>query len=226
MRRAVLQGLHAGRTRAQLARELGQTQTTIGKYRKLALDASIARAAEKRMSPDPPRPRRALPSGPAQQGEVLDSPDVAHLKRECLRLRKAMLGFDDIGLLLGISERKAREYANAAIAALEASENLGADLERRLMIEQLDQMIQAIHPLSTGRDLSGASRPIVLEAVDRMLKLMKQKADLLGISNPPAVDLRIRLQALAADGGYDIVDLEDLAREVISAHKIKVPEFR
>jgi hypothetical protein len=31
---------------------------------------------------------------------------------------------------------------------------------------------------------------------------------------------------LAAESGYDIVDLEEIAREVLQAHKLKLPEFR
>lgn len=159
-------------------------------------------------------------------GTVLDPPDVLQLRRDCLHLRKAMRPFSEIAEILGVSEQEARQRTAEAISELETSERLNADLERRLMIEQIDQMIAAIHPMSTGKMLNNERTPIVLEAIDRTLKLMKQKADLLGLSAPPAVDIRIRLQALADEGGYDIVDLEDIAKDVLTAHKIRLPEFR
>lgn len=160
------------------------------------------------------------------EGEVLDPPEIVQLRKDCLKLRKAMIPFDQIAELLGVTEREARKAAAEALSAIEASESLNADLERRLMIEQIDQMIQAIHPMSTGRLLNDERTPIVLEAIDRMLRLMDRKAKLMGIDHPPAVDIRIRLQQLASEGGYDIVDLEDMARDVLQAHKIRLPEMR
>jgi hypothetical protein len=242
MRDHILRRTREGAGPAEVARELRQTVAEIERYRRDAVAASTERRVRAvRMTPgvdpDAGHPKRIArkavppPPGPCEpsrvvDGVILDAPDVVELKRDCLRLRKAMLEYDEIAARLEISESMARRYTAEALSSLERSENLGADLERRLMLEQVDQMIAAIHPISTGKALDGSPRPVMLDAIDRMLKLLKQKADLLGIGTPPAVDLRIRLQALAADGGYDIVDLEDLAREVISAHKVKVPEFR
>lgn len=159
-------------------------------------------------------------------GEVLDPPEVVQLRKDCLNLRKKMVPFDQIAELLGVTDRQARIAFQEAISQIESSETLNADLERRLMIEQIDQMIQAIHPMSTGRLLNDERTPVVLEAIDRMLRLMDRKANLMGIAHPPAVDIRIRLQQLASEGGYDIVDLEDMARDVLQAHKIRLPEMR
>lgn len=182
-------------------------------------------------TPNPPRPGGHIPKiDPDEthplEGEVLDPPEIVQLRKDCLKLRKAMIPFDQIAELLGVTEREARKAAAEALSQIEASESLNADLERRLMIEQIDQMIQAIHPMSTGRLLNDERTPVVLEAIDRMLRLMDRKANLMGIAHPPAVDIRIRLQQLAAEGGYDIVDLEDMARDVLQAHKIRLPEMR
>lgn len=171
-------------------------------------------------------PPRSTYVPPGVSGEILDPPEVVQLRKDCLQLRKAMVPFDQMADLLGVSEQECRKRAAEALREIELSEHANADLERRLMIEQLDQMIAGIHAPATGRKLDGSPTMIDLGAIDRMLKLMKQKADLLGLSAPPAVDIRIRLQALADEGGYDIVDLEEIARDVLLAHKLKLPEFR
>lgn len=177
--------------------------------------------------PPPPRPPGGGGgSSPHEPDEILDPPDIVQLRKDCLMLRKSMIPFDIMAMKLGITEQEAKRYTAEALKQLTESEMMNADLERRLMIEQLDQMIAAIHPMSTGFDLQHGQRPVVLEAIDRMLKLMQKKADLLGISHVPASDIRLRLQALAEEQGYDILDLEDIARDVLQAHKIRLPEFR
>ena len=137
-----------------------------------------------------------------------------------------MVPFDQMAELLGVTEQEARQRTAEAINAIQFSEQMNADMHRTLMIEQIEQMIQAIHAPATGKTLSGKPTPVVFEAIDKMLKLMKQKAELLGISEPPPLDIRIKLQQLAQEGSYDIVELEDIARDVLQAHKLRLPEFR
>jgi hypothetical protein len=161
----------------------------------------------------------------SSSGEVLDSPDALIMRQECLRLRKAMIPYDIMAQALHITTKEAKQYTSEALIELQESEELNTDLHRQLMIAQIDQMIAAIHAPSTGSHLDGTPVPVMLEAIDRMLKLMKQKAELLGLNTPVAVDIRIRLQSLAAEGGYDIVELEDIAKEVLQAHKVKLPDF-
>lgn len=238
MREAVLRYTRSGLDDADIARRLGQSIPRIKRYR----EDSVQRATRRAISRNSPgvlpfipqwersvnRPR-ALPSGssaPGVSGEILDPPEVIQLRKDCLQLRKAMVPFDRMADLLGVSERDCRVRTAEALREIEQSEHANADLERRLMIEQLDQMIAGIHAPATGRKIDGKPTLVDLGAIDRMLKLMKQKADLLGLSAPPAVDIRIRLQALADEGGYDIVDLEEIARDVLLAHKLKLPEFR
>jgi hypothetical protein len=141
-------------------------------------------------------------------------------------MKKAAVPYEKMAEILGISKEEAQRYSREAIAELQNSEQLNADLERRLMIEQIDQMIAAIHAPATGENLLGHRVTVVFDAIDKMLKLMKAKSELLGLYSPPAVDIRIKLQGLAAESGYDIVDLEEIAREVLQAHKLKLPEFR
>jgi DNA-binding CsgD family transcriptional regulator len=287
MREAATRLKLEGRTDPEIAQDLGQTVSTVRRYRTQAVKRSAARerirreygeleppaetaaeedarlrrehAARKAAGWKPPvsavhraarwpegdgagasralslpAPADSGSAGPPPGGsggrppdEVLDPPDAdeytEQMRRECLWLRKAAIPFDQMALKLGISERDARRYTFEALRHLQESEMNNADLERRLLIEQLDDMIRAVRPLAVGGD---GGRPPILEAVDRMLKLFKQKSDLMGLSQAPAVDIMIRLQGLAEEGGYDIIELEDIARDVLSAHKIRLPEFR
>lgn len=182
--------------------------------------------------PDPtPPPGSSPPSSSApppskDPDEVLDPPEVVQLRAQCLYLRKAMVPFDLMAQHLGISTAEARRYTAEAINELQRSEQFNADMHRQLMIEQIDQMIAAIHAPATGYDLKGQRVSVVFEAIDKMLKLMRQKAELMGINQPPPMDIRFKLQQLAEEGQYDIVDLEDIARDVLQAHKLRLPEFR
>ena len=287
MREAVIRWTHERVSDAEIARRLGNGIPTIKRYRRLALERAIKRAAfpptplpppkppkppprprlpkppppspddlrwertleryrrwRKRMGypvttpdaePTPPmlpvpvgasRPSENEASGGGRSGTVLDPPEIVQLRKDCLHLRKAALPFDQMADLLGISEQEARQRTAEAINELQQSEHLNADMHRTLMIEQIDQMIAAIHAPATGRTLGNERIPVVYDAIDRMMKLMKQKADLLGISDPPPLDIRLKLQQLAEEGSYDIVDLEDIARDVLQAHKLRLPEFR
>lgn len=165
-------------------------------------------------------------SGPVFEGEIVDPPDVLQFRKDCLRLRKAMISYAKIAEVLGISQQEARMYTAQAINDIQQTEHFNADMHRQLMLEQYDQMIAAIHAPATGEKLDGTRTPVILEAIDRMLRIMKQKADLLGISEPPAVDIRIQIQRIASEGQYDIRELEDIAKDVLAQQKLRLPEFQ
>lgn len=178
---------------------------------------------------DPPDPRKAdamRASMVALTGtivldpdEILDPAEITDLRNQCLDLRKAMYTFREVAAKLGISEADARAYTASALRSLSDSETTHADLERRLMVEQIDDMIRAIRPQTVG---SAETEP-VLEAIDRMLKLMDRKAKLLGLDQAESVDIMIRLQRLADEGNYDMVELMDLAKDTLAHHRIKMP---
>jgi hypothetical protein len=151
--------------------------------------------------------------------EILDAQDITDLRNACLDLRKSMLPFREIAQELGISEADARAHTAYALRALQDSETTHADLERRLMVEQIDDMIRAIRPQTVGLD----DKEPVLEAIDRMLKLMDRKAKLLGLDQAESVDIMVRLQTLAVEGNYDMLELMDLAKDTLSRHRIKMP---
>lgn len=165
-------------------------------------------------------------SGPSVSGEILDPPDVIQLRADALKLRKAMLPFPEIAELLGVSVPHARQAVAEAIQEIQKSEQFNADMHRQLMIEQIDQMIAAIHAPATGQLINGRRIMVDLGAIDRMLKLMQRKAELMGLTTTPAEDIKVKLQRLADEAGYDIVDLEEIAKDVLAAHKTRLPEFR
>lgn len=151
--------------------------------------------------------------------EILDDPEIEDLRNRCLDLRKAMYTFREMGQELGISEQDARAHTAYALRSLQDSDTTHADLERRLMVEQIDDMIRAIRP----QTVSTKGKEPVLEAIDRMLKLMDRKAKLLGLDQAESVDIMIRLQRLADEGNYDMVELMDLAKDTLAHHRIKMP---
>lgn len=163
---------------------------------------------------------------PPISGEILDPPDVIQLRADALKLRKAMLPFSEIAELLGVSEPQARQAVAEAVQEIQRSEQFNADMHRQLMIEQIDQMIAAIHAPATGQLINGRRIQVDLGAIDRMLKLMQRKAELMGLTIIPAEDIKVKLQRLAEEAGYDIVDLEEIAKDVLAAHKTRLPEFR
>lgn len=180
-------------------------------------------AASASAPPAASAPPTAGPGPTPVSGTVLeDTPEIVQLRKDCLFLRKAMIPFDKMAERLGISEQEARQRTYEALDELRTSEMHHADLERQLMLEQINEMILAVRPPAIGYD---GTRPPIFEAVDRMVKLLKQKAELMGLTNPPAVDLMIRLQAMASEGGYDITELQEIARERLAKRKIHLPEF-
>jgi hypothetical protein len=165
------------------------------------------------------------PGSESVEGEVFVSPEEQLLRENCLLLIKAQQPYPVIARALGITVQEARRYVREELRKLEDAELDAADIERRLMVEQLNQMIAAIHPAATGQVFEQGEfvrRPPVLEAVDRMLKLMKQKADLLGLNQVPMIDIRMQLRLMAEEAGYDYDDVEDIARQVIEKRRLTV----
>ena len=166
------------------------------------------------------------PKAPLPPTEIIDPPDAVHLRRVCLEMRKRARTYHEIAddLVLPISEVK--RYIAEALRELEESELAHADLERRLMVEQVDDLIRAIYNGARGFRPDGITPHPGgpnLDAIDRVSRLMTQKAKLLGLDQHPTVDIMIRLQQIASDGAYDIEDVEEIAREVFAKHKLPLP---
>jgi DNA-binding CsgD family transcriptional regulator len=245
VREYVVQRRNEGATFGEIARELDLSLPTVRAYYRKSITRAVSMIpfnpeTSERFDEDQPyrrdrqrqrqkraqRSSQARDSGPeVRTGDVLDPPDEIPLRQEALRLAKACVPYDEISARLGISEKDARRFVNEELTKLEQNEMNGADLQRRLMIEQINAMIAALYAPATGDHPEKGQIAPVFEAVDRMMKLLKQKADLIGLGQPQYEDIRVVLQALAEEQQYDMLELEDIARAVLSKHRIKLPGF-
>lgn len=230
MREAIIRMTHLGLSDQEIASELGQSVGTIRRYREKTLSrlslpdpngpppltTDDEPEIPKKAPPKGPGPGPHRPRSPKHAIEVLPAPDVVLLRRDCLARRKKLQPFDQMAEELGISEQEARRHVADALRSLSVSETTTAELERRLMVEQLDEMIRAIYDPATDPE-----HP-VLEATDRVLKLLDRKAKLLGLDQVPTLDIMAQLQELAQEGNYDIRELEDIARDVLSRRRFKI----
>jgi len=228
MREAIMRRTQEGYTDEQIAQELGQTEATIRRYRKAAM-------AHPRALPPPDEPgtsdepRRKIPPkgpgpGPHRPGsrkspmEILPPADVDKYRAVCLAMRKQAIPFDEMARTLGITEKEARRYTADALRGLSDSETTHAELERRLMVEQIDAMIRSAYVMATRTE----DLPPNLDAQDRIIKLLDRKAKLLGLDQVPAQDIRVKLQQLSQEGNYDLEELEDIARVVLARHRFQI----
>lgn len=151
--------------------------------------------------------------------DVEDPEDIRVLRNACLDRRKAMMTFREMAQDLGITEAQARAHTAAALRELQDSVTSSAELERRLMVEQIDDMIRAVRPDTVETD----GKAPVLDAIDRMLKLMDRKAKLLGLDQAEPVDIMLKLQTIAEESKYDVTELHEIASDVLKKYRIKLP---
>jgi hypothetical protein len=79
-------------------------------------------------------------------------------------------------------------------------------------------MARAVSERATGVRSDGSrTEDIDLKAQENMLKILKQKADLLGLNAPQRVDIEQRIEIIAKEGGYDIQELREIARDVMES---------
>lgn len=165
--------------------------------------------------PPPRTGPRATADHARNPDDVLDPPSITDLRKQAFELRLRAIPLDEIADMLGISENRAREYVAEVARTLAGDELHDADAARRIQLAQLDQMIRAIHAPATGRKPDGSLGAPVLEAIDRMLKLLDRKSKLLGLDAPQRIDISQRLEVIAHEGGYDYAELEEIAMRVL-----------
>lgn len=227
-REHIVRRKNEGASFEEIAKELGQSRVTVWRYYRKTMDRVVDMVPydpkSERFDEDLPwnRPGSRWP----HPDDVLDPPDEVLLKKEALALAKAAKPIDVIANQLGISEKKAREYITGELSSLEKSELNEASLQRRLMIEQINEMIEGVYAPATGNHPTKGKVAPVLEAVDRLMKLLKQKAELMGLDRPQYTDIDMKLMALAEEAGYDIEELHEVARDVLLKHRIKIPGLR
>jgi hypothetical protein len=151
-------------------------------------------------------------------GEVLPGEEEQFLRRRAFELRKLHWTNYDIAAELGITPTQAAKYARAELQDIQAAELGDASLVRLLQVEQLDMMARAVSERATGVRSDGSrTEDIDLKAQENMLKILKQKADLLGLNAPQRVDIEQRIEIIAKEGGYDIQELREIARDVMES---------
>lgn len=151
-------------------------------------------------------------------GTVLLPDDERDFQLKVWNLRKRMLSFEEIAEVTERSVADCRDALRRRYEQLDAEELHSTDYYRRQMLEQIEDQMRAIYPAATGIDDDGNPVSVSLEAIDRMVKLMKAKTDLLGLNSPTKVDISVRLQQIASEMQYDYDDLMGIAREVLETY--------
>ncbi len=226
------------KSRKQIAETLGISVQKVRWYLEWADERGIKRTKGGDIHDIPPEIPRTLPT----PGTVISSisasatPRAARmaftaadpmLQRRAFDLRKHAVPFDEIAAILSdeyktkLATDVVREASYNYLRHLNDQEAADTELERRMQLEQYDQMIRAITPAATGREADGTLRTdeVAYEAVDRMIKLLTAKSKLMGLDAPKKVDLSIRLQTLATALKYDYDELQELANEVITGYE-------
>lgn len=218
-----------GATDAEIASEIGVSVSTIKRIRAEYLNQGPKQLppprdpheqpqshARPRIPPRGPGPGPHRPRSP-KSIEVLPPADVLKLRAACLAARKRAIPFEQTASELGISVREARAYTADALRDLSDDLTTNAELERRLMVAQLDDMIRANYPSATTTEKAPN-----LDAQDRILKILDRKSKLLGLDQVPTQDIRVKLQTLAQEGNYDLEELEDIARDVLARYRLQL----
>ena len=110
-----------------------------------------------------------------------------------MQLRKAGVGYADIGTALGISTAGAYKSVMRALELLAEKTNENAEHVRDIELQRLDAMLKALWP----RVLSGDEK-----AIDRVLRIMDRRARYLGLDAPERRDV--------TSGGEKLHDLADI----------------
>ena len=136
-------------------------------------------------------------------------------QREAFKLRQRALPLVDIAELLGCTERDVERGVTLHVQRLNESEANDVEIARRVQVEQLDAAIRAILPFSTGVSETGDPHALSFEAMDKLVRLLEAKAKLLGLNTPQRIDIRMRLEAIAETGQYDLQELIEIYQEVV-----------
>lgn len=98
---------------------------------------------------------------------------------QALELRKRGKSYRAIGAALGVSEAQAFRDVQAALMQLNALEQTTAEELRRVEVERLDALLDALWTQATSPGMKGQTF-----AVDRVLSIMERRSRLLGLDAP------------------------------------------
>lgn len=107
-----------------------------------------------------------------------DSVNSHENEEKALELRRAGASYRDIGRTMGVSVAIAHKYVTRGMKRLVARCEEKAEDVRSMELDRLDKLQLAIWPQATKGHL---------QAVDRMLKIMDQRAKLLGTYAPTKI---------------------------------------
>jgi hypothetical protein len=120
--------------------------------------------------------------------------EINDRRRQALELRRAGLGFAEIARQLGVSSPGTA--FKIVKAALHATLQEPAEDVRKLELERLDRLQFAYWHSAIGsparKGVGGKDIPAVApdpESMDRVLKIMRQRAELLGLKQTEAIEL-------------------------------------
>jgi hypothetical protein len=154
----------------------------------------------------------------AKSGKTRDGKDqaaIAERRRKALEFRKAGMGYEEIARQMGLAG-PGSAY-KVVQKALKATYQEPAEDVRKLEVERLDRLMLAWWPAATGRGKTADGKPAVPpdgDATDRVLKIMKQRAELLGLDARTAI-LAAKNPA-TPEAQQSLVDPE-IARRVLGA---------
>lgn len=105
--------------------------------------------------------------------------EIQQRRIKALELRRQGYSYRVIGATLGIEESQAHRDVMAALSKLAAVEKDKADELRQLELTRLDSLYLTLEPMLKVKNLG---------AIDRALKIIEQRAKLLGLALPSKVE--------------------------------------
>lgn len=104
---------------------------------------------------------------------------------KALELRKAGLSYRAIAAALDVSEPTAHKDVHTVLARLAKQADGKGEEYRQLELERLDALIASVWSQARGNKKEGI--PPDLAAMDRLMRLMQQRARLMGLDAPVTV---------------------------------------
>lgn len=113
----------------------------------------------------------------------ISEPELEARRAEVIKLRVAGYGFRDIAKQLGIGLATAYNDFKAVMDRTKSEADSTADQERQVSLARIDKAIAVLMPMLDGENS--------LDAMDRLDKLEKRRAALLGLDAPAKVSAEV-----------------------------------
>jgi len=122
---------------------------------------------------------------------------VAERRAQAFEMRKAGANLKTIAAALGVSIPAVHKYLTTAIAQLHQKAEIDIEQYRKTELERLDDMTLGIWD---------KARTGGLQAIDRVLKIQRRRAKLLGLDAPSRTDLTSDGKPLLPAGAIVVTD--------------------